>query len=103
MLRSDAYGLADDAQVRLVPPRTAAPLVDLDKPYKLVNDSTRGSRTAHRRSSAASAEVRGDWTFGRDVVVRGTAGVTAEGSPGTIPDGTVLGGLTPPIPRWRGR
>ena len=38
VLRSDAYELIDGAQVRLVPTRTAAPLVDLDKPYKLVDD-----------------------------------------------------------------
>ena len=37
-------------------------------------------------------EVRGEWTFGRGVVVRGAARVSAEGSPGMIPDGTVLGG-----------
>jgi len=35
--------------------------------------------------------VKGDWTFGRDVTVVGVAKVDAEGSPGTIPDGAVLG------------
>ena len=38
VLRSDAYELADGAQVRLVAVAHRAPLVDLDKPYKLVND-----------------------------------------------------------------
>ena len=59
VLRSDAYELADGAQVRLVPSRSAAPLVDLDKPYKLVNDfdarfpegapSLIDARAAHRQ------------------------------------------------------
>jgi hypothetical protein len=34
--------------------------------------------------------VEGDWTFGRDVVVRGAVVVGPEGSPGTIAPGTVL-------------
>jgi UTP--glucose-1-phosphate uridylyltransferase len=36
--------------------------------------------------------VKGDWTFGRGVRVVGVAAVAADGSPGTIPDGAVLGG-----------
>ena len=70
VLRSDAYELADGAQVRLVPPRTAAPLVDLDKPYKLVNDFD--ARFPHGAPSLIDCErltVKGDWTFGRDVTV----------------------------------
>jgi len=92
VLRSDAYELADGAQVRLVPERTAAPLVDLDKPYKLVNDFD--ARFPYGPPSLVRADqltVKGDWTFGRDVKVVGVAAVSAEGSPGTIPDGSVLG------------
>jgi len=91
-LRSDAYELAAGAEVRLVPERTAAPLVDLDKPYKLVNDFD--ARFPHGAPSLVRCDrlsVKGDWTFGRDVRVVGVAEVAAEGSPGTIADGSVLG------------
>jgi UTP--glucose-1-phosphate uridylyltransferase len=92
VLRSDAYELADGAQVRLAPERTAAPLVDLDKPYKLVNDFD--ARFPYGPPSLVRCDqltVKGDWTFGRDVRVVGVAAVSAEGSPGTIADGSVLG------------
>ena len=92
VLRSDAYELADGAQVRLAPERTAAPLVDLDKPYKLVNDFD--ARFPYGPPSLVRSDqltVKGDWTFGRDVRVVGVAAVSAEGSPGTIPDAAVLG------------
>ena len=92
VLRSDAYELADGAQVRLAPERTTAPLVDLDKPYKLVNDFD--ARFPYGPPSLVRSDqlsVKGDWTFGRDVRVVGVAAVSAEGSPGAIPDGSVLG------------
>ena len=92
VLRSDAYELAAGAEVRLVPERTAAPLVDLDKPYKLVNDFD--ARFPHGAPSLVRCDrlsVKGDWTFGRDVRVVGVAEVAAEGSPGTIADRSVLG------------
>jgi len=92
VLRSDAYELADGAQVRLAPERTAAPLVDLDKPYKLVNDFD--ARFPYGPPSLVRSDqltVKGDWTFGRDVLVVGVAAVSAEGSPGAIADGSVLG------------
>ena len=92
VLRSDAYELADGAQVRLVPQRDAAPLVDLDKPYKLVNDfNARFPDGAPSLVDCERLTVKGDWTFGRDVTVVGSAVVNADGSPGTIPDGSVLG------------
>jgi UTP--glucose-1-phosphate uridylyltransferase len=92
VLRSDAYELADGAQVRLAPERTTAPLVDLDKPYKLVNDFD--ARFPYGPPSLVRSDqlsVKGDWTFGRDVRVVGVAAVSAEGSPGAIADGSVLG------------
>jgi len=92
VLRSDAYELADGAQVRLAPERTTAPLVDLDKPYKLVNDFD--ARFPYGPPSLVRSDqlsVKGDWTFGRDVRVVGVAAVSAEGSPGAIAEGSVLG------------
>jgi len=92
VLRSDVYELTDDAQVRLVEGRKHAPFVDLDKPYKFVGGFD--ARFPHGAPSLVRAEslrVNGDWTFGADVTVVGDAAVEAEGSPGEIPDGTVLG------------
>ncbi|WP_205850233.1 UTP--glucose-1-phosphate uridylyltransferase [Nakamurella flava] len=92
VLRSDAYEMADDAEIRLVPERTAAPLVDLDKPYKLVGDfDARFPQGAPSLIAADSLTVKGDWTFGADVTVVGTVVLDppADGA-GTIPDGTRL-------------
>lgn len=92
VLRSDAYQLTRDAELRLVPDREHAPLVDLDQPYRLLQDFDR--RFPHGAPSLVGCEsltVRGDWTFGRDVRVFGRAEISAEGSPGRIPDGQVLG------------
>jgi UTP--glucose-1-phosphate uridylyltransferase len=91
VLRSDAYLLTDRWQVRLVPSRTVAPLVELDKPYKLLADfDARFPAGPPSLTHAEKLTVHGDWTFGRDVTVVGTVEVAAAGSPGTIPDGTVL-------------
>jgi len=92
VLRSDAYELTDDAQIRLAPDRTDAPLVRLDEPYRLLHEFER--RFPHGPPSLVACErltVHGDWTFGRDVQVRGRVIVDAAGSPGRIPDGLVLG------------
>jgi UTP--glucose-1-phosphate uridylyltransferase len=92
ILRSDAYDVSPEYLVNLAPQREGkAPLVDLDdEHFKLVRDFD-----AHFPAGAPSlieAErltVRGDVTFGRDVVVRGT--VTVEG-PRRLEDGEVLDG-----------
>jgi UTP--glucose-1-phosphate uridylyltransferase len=94
VVRSDAYQLTDEAEVRLAPGRQGAPLVDLDVPYRLLHDFDR--RFPHGPPSLVACEqltVRGDWTFGRDVRVRGRVVIDAAGSPGRIPDGTTLGAV----------
>ncbi|HSK89691.1 MAG TPA: UTP--glucose-1-phosphate uridylyltransferase [Euzebyales bacterium] len=91
-LRSDVYHLTNGAQVRLVPDRDAAPIVDLDDHYQVLEQFDR--RFPHGPPSLVGCEqltVRGDWTFGRAVRVVGRAVVTADGAPGHIPDDTVLG------------
>ncbi|SDP11248.1 UTP--glucose-1-phosphate uridylyltransferase [Nakamurella panacisegetis] len=93
VLRSDAYELTDRGEVRLVAPRTEAPLVDLDEPYRLLPDFD--ARFPHGPPSLIEATrftVRGDWTFGREVTVRGAVELSADGSPGSVPDGAVLAG-----------
>ena len=91
-LRADVYELTEDAQVRLVGGREQAPYIELDKVYKLIDDFD--ARLPHGSPSlrrADSLKVEGDWTFGKDVEVVGDVVVDAENSPGTIPDGSVLG------------
>jgi UTP--glucose-1-phosphate uridylyltransferase len=91
-LRSDAYELADDWTVRLVPPRDGRPpLVELDSDYfKLLTDFE--ARFAAGPPSLARCDrltVEGDVSFGGGVVVRGS--VTVEG-PRRVEDGAVLEG-----------
>ena len=92
VLRSDAYQLTERSEVRLVPQRSAAPLVELDDAYKLL--PAFDQRFPFGPPSLVEADtltVHGDWTFGRDIVVTGSAVVEAAGSPGRIADGTRLG------------
>ena len=90
IVRSDAYVVDDSRRLVLAPGRDAAPLVSLSDEYKLVHDfDARFPHGAPSLREADRLEVAGDVTFGRDVVVRGSARV--EG-PATIEDGAVLGG-----------
>ena len=91
VLRSDAYRLTADSRLELVP--SAAPLVELGKPYKLVRDfDARFPSGPPSLARCESLTVDGDWTFGAGVEAVGVAHVSANGSPGTIADGTILGG-----------
>ncbi len=92
-LRSDAYSLGDDYTVRLGDGRDEAPYVDLDSAhYKLMADfDRRFPEGPPSLVGASSFVVEGDWTFEGDVVARGDARITAEGSPGRIAAGTTIG------------
>ena len=90
LLRSDVYDLGDDG--RLTATTESTPAIDLDsKFYKLVDKFS--ERIPHPLSlrEASSLKVRGDWTFGRDVRVVGSAELTDEGEPRTVEDGATLG------------
>jgi UTP--glucose-1-phosphate uridylyltransferase len=91
VVRSDAYLLDDAARLRLAPPRTDAPYVDLDASvYKLLDDfDARFPAGPPSLIEADRLEVARDVTFGRGVVVRGS--VALEG-PRTVDDGAVLEG-----------
>ncbi|MPZ61264.1 MAG: UTP--glucose-1-phosphate uridylyltransferase [Propionibacteriales bacterium] len=92
VLRSDAYELTRDAQVRLVDGRHDAPLVSLGSAYKVVHDfDARFPYGPPSLVGCDSLTVHGDWTFGRHIRVVGSAVVGADGSPGTVEDGTVVG------------
>ncbi|HEV2061684.1 MAG TPA: UTP--glucose-1-phosphate uridylyltransferase [Solirubrobacteraceae bacterium] len=87
VVRSDAYRLTDEAHLELVP--EVAPIVQLDPEFfKLVGDfDARFPAGPPSLAEASRLEVRGDVTFGRDVVVRGS--VVVEG-PRRVRDGEVL-------------
>ena len=92
ILRSDAYEVSPEFHVDLAPAREGkAPLVDLDdEHFKLVRDfDAHFPEGAPSLVEAERLTVRGDVTFGRDVVVRGT--VEVEG-PRRLEDGEVLDG-----------
>jgi UTP--glucose-1-phosphate uridylyltransferase len=87
VLRSDAYRLGDDFRVAL-DGRDAAPLVSLSGDFKLVGDfDARFPSGPPSLREADRLTVDGDVTFGKDVVVRGTARVDG---PAQVPDGEVL-------------
>jgi UTP--glucose-1-phosphate uridylyltransferase len=91
VVRSDAYALTDDFRLRLAGGRDGAPYVDLDSEhFKLLPDFEQHFPAGAPSLVAADRlEVRGDVTFGRDVVVRGS--VVVDG-PRQIEDGAVLEG-----------
>lgn len=90
LLRSDAYTLGADGVPRLCADR--APLIDLDPDYyRTITDfDARFPSGVPSVRDAESLRVRGDWTFGRGVVVRGEVVLDDPGKAGTIPDGRGL-------------
>ncbi|MBO9570113.1 MAG: UTP--glucose-1-phosphate uridylyltransferase [Cellulomonas iranensis] len=86
VLRSDVY--AEDDAHRLVA-RVDAPFVDLDPAhYALVGDFDRHVPHVPSLVEASSLRVRGDWTFGAGVTVRGDAVLDGDG--GRVLDGATL-------------
>ena len=97
-VRSDAYVLTEDCQIKPNPARTlpGPPVVGLDpRYYKLIDDLE--ARFPFGPPSLADCErltVRGDVYFGQDVVCRGAAEVINEtGEQATIPDRQVVSGV----------
>jgi len=88
LLRSDVYEIDVAGRLAQVADRVAT--VDLDsKHYKKISDfDRRFAAGAPSLRGATSLTVKGDWTFGADVVVRGAA--TVEGEGGEIPAGSTL-------------
>jgi len=89
VLRSDVYELGDDFRLSA---RVEAPFVDLD-PASFALIGSFDARVPHTPSlaDATALRVRGDWTFGRDVVVVGDAALTDPGEPAVVPDGARVG------------
>jgi UTP--glucose-1-phosphate uridylyltransferase len=91
LVRSDCYELTDDGGLRLA--ADAAPVIDLDGDhYKTITGfDAHFPHGAPSLRAARGLTVRGDWTFGADVVVSGEVKLDDPGEPGHIGDGTKLG------------
>ena len=90
VVRSDAYGVNDEAELVLADGREAAPIVSLSDVYKLLGDfEERFPAGPPSLADCSRLAVEGDVTFGAGVVVRGE--VTVEG-PCRVDDGAVLEG-----------
>ncbi len=90
LLRSDVYRVEADAVPRLT--AGAAPLIDLDpRYYRTITDfEARFAAGAPSLRQADQLRVRGDWTFGADVVLSGAVALDDPGRPTHIPDGAQL-------------
>lgn len=95
LLRSDVYRIngagAPEMTVK------TAPYIDLDPEYfrTIADFERRFPHGAPSLADARSLTVRGDWTFGKGVVVRGTVVLQDDNdAPNHVPDYTVLDGET---------
>src|SRR5215203_1056098 len=91
VLRSDVYEVGPEG--RLAKITDQVPLVDLDsRYYKTISafDRRFASGVPSLRR-ARELSVEGDWTFGPDVIIVGTAQLDDRGTPQMVPAGSVLG------------
>lgn len=94
VLRSDAYALEEDGALRLAVRK--APLIDLDPAYykTMADFDARFPHGAPSLREASSLTIKGDWTFGKNVVVRGTVVLQDDdGQRNAIASGTMLDGV----------
>jgi UTP--glucose-1-phosphate uridylyltransferase len=101
VLRSDCYTLDDASHLVRDEAVESLPFVDLDTDhYKIVADFDRrfpaGVPSLRR---AEKLEVHGDWTFGADVTVEGSAVLDDPGEPRTVEDGATLSDRAAAEPR----
>jgi UTP--glucose-1-phosphate uridylyltransferase len=88
VLRSDVYRATEDHRLVAVGPE---PFVDLDPSYyATIAAFDQRLPVPPSLVEAQSLRVRGDWTFGRGVVVRGDAELADAGSPSRVPDDAVV-------------
>lgn len=90
LLRSDVYGVGADHVIRAqVPP----PLVDLDRRFfTTIADFDARVPSPPSLVDARSLTVRGDWRFGRDVVVTGDVVLDESATAQSVASGTRLDG-----------
>jgi UTP--glucose-1-phosphate uridylyltransferase len=89
LLRSDVYGVGEDFRLRA---QVEPALVDLDRRfYATIADFDARVPEPPSLVDATSLTVRGDWRFGRGVVVSGDVRLDDEDTARSIPGGTRLG------------
>ncbi len=95
LLRSDAYVLGVEGTLTLAGER--APLVDLDPAHfrTMTDFEERFPHGVPSLAGATSLKVRGDWTFGADVVVTGEVTLADDGAAQQVPTGAHLDGASP--------
>ncbi len=92
LLRSDVYDVGPDYQLRAR--LDDVPAVNLDKQYYgAIAEFDKRVPFPVSLVYASSLTVRGDWTFGEGVVVRGDVVLEDEGRPRHVASGTVLTGI----------
>ena len=90
LLRSDVYEVGD--AFRVLAQARPVPLVDLDRRYfTTISDFDARLPEPPSLVEARSLTVKGDWRFGRDVVVRGDATLDDTGEAGSVAEGSTLG------------
>jgi len=90
LVRSDVYGVGSDGVVRA---QVDAPLVDLDRRfYTTIADFDARIPSPPSLADARSLTVRGDWRFGRDVVVVGDVTLDDSGDAQSVAAGERLVG-----------
>ena len=89
LVRSDVYGVGDDYRLRA---QVEPPLVDLDRRfYTTIADFDARVPEPPSLVEATSLTVRGDWRFGRGVVVSGDVRLDDDGTARSIAPATRLG------------
>lgn len=90
LVRSDVYEVDADGLLQQVPEQAC--VVNLDPRYykRIADFEARFPHGVPSIREASSLTVRGDWTFGADVVATGEAVVTEAGAPGEVADGARL-------------
>ena len=92
LLRSDVYDVGPDYQLRAR--LDDVPAVDLDKRhFGPIAEFDKRLPFSVSLLYATSLTVRGDWSFGEGVVVRGDVVLEDEGRPRHVASGTVLSGI----------
>lgn len=92
LLRSDVYDVGPDYQMRARV--DDVPSVDLDKRFfGAIGEFDKRVPFPVSLVYASSLTVRGDWSFGEGVVVRGDVVLEDEGRPRHVASGTVLSGV----------
>lgn len=89
LLQSDVYELGDDFRLRA---SGEVPLVDLDRRfYATIGDFNRRFPEPPSLARARSLTVRGDWTFGAGIAVRGDVSLEDTGAAEAVAPSTQLG------------